>query len=115
LVCGAVSLCLAHRLSPGVTFLLRIKPHLLPPPPPLLSIPSSDWPEPGEGSENDLAAYWQEDWDNGSSRSERALLSNVDCFFAMPSQTNNYVAEDVDADFAQQLRVELQKSEASKH
>ncbi len=40
----------------------------------------TDWPEPGDGSGKDLAAYWQEDWDNGKplqAQVQRAPLASA--------------------------------------
>jgi hypothetical protein len=66
----------------------------------------TDWPEPGDGSGKDLVAYWQEDWDNGEPLQARARL-------LLLHKNVTIRTEDVDADFAQQLRIELQKSAAA--
>jgi hypothetical protein len=42
-------------------------------------LPITDWPEPGDGSEKDLAAYWQEDWDNGKKVLVRVFINFCRC------------------------------------
>lgn len=109
-----VSCCICWRYLRAQTLPVDI-PH----PPPA---PPADWPEPGDASDKDVAAYWQEDWDNGTARPSRSFTRRN--FLRMQSpparclsaaSRRDGAAEDIDADFAQQLRVELQKSDVTKH